>query len=186
MLFFAFSAPQFKRKHLSVEKRNDNYRLKIVSILIWKTDKKKKSIAQMGPCWQRVFNNEAPGRWGAPNGIWGGFGLQYCLEEGLYSEARLYFQCWIDALGRRMHLSGAEHFTWFSSRRTVYLWIVWPVRWAVWWGQGLPPLAPKLESHPSLIPFNPECYKITIAPSPSIDDAGNWLDCEIKLIMSWY
>lgn len=29
-----FSALQFKRKHLSVEKRNDNYRLKIVSILI--------------------------------------------------------------------------------------------------------------------------------------------------------
>lgn len=41
MLFFAFSALQFKRKHLSVEKRNDNYRLKIVSILIWKSDKKK-------------------------------------------------------------------------------------------------------------------------------------------------
>lgn len=34
MLSFAFSALQFKRKHLSVEKRNDNYRLKIVSILI--------------------------------------------------------------------------------------------------------------------------------------------------------
>lgn len=34
MLFFAFSALPFKRKHLSVEKRNDNYRLKIVSILI--------------------------------------------------------------------------------------------------------------------------------------------------------
>lgn len=73
MLFFAFSALQFKRKHLSVEKRNDNYRLKIVSILIWKSDKKKILSHRWGPA-DRGCLARGPGPvWGSEwhsRGLW--------------------------------------------------------------------------------------------------------------------
>ena len=64
MLFFAFSALQFKRKHLSVEKRNDNYRLKIVSILIWKSDKKKIPLHRWGPADWGCLTMKPQAGWG--------------------------------------------------------------------------------------------------------------------------
>lgn len=120
-----FSALQFKRKHLSVEKRNDNYRLKIVSILIWKSDKKN-SIAQMGPCWQRVFSNEALGQFGAQNGVEGDFGLGVLLGQGSV------FRAVVLPVGPWKCIT----LLWFTRKRTVSMGR-WPlggmthVRWAV-------------------------------------------------------
>lgn len=63
----------------------------------------------MGPCWQRVFSNEALGQFGAQNGIQGDFRLGMVSGQGAAFRAVVIpVGCW-----------GVLTFLWFPSKRIV-------------------------------------------------------------------
>lgn len=63
----------------------------------------------MGPCWQRVFSNEALGQFGAQNGIQGDFRLGMVLGQGAA------FRAVVIPVGSWTCLT----FLWFPSKRIV-------------------------------------------------------------------